>query len=353
MPLPQPYVADLLATVADARPRLALPDAATRVRPGKWSPRELLGYLIDSAANNHQRFVRARFQSDLVFAGYDQDDWVSAQRYQESPWPELVELWSAYNAHLARVMAGVPDEVRLHPHRHHNLDALAWRPVPAGTPATLDYFMADYVGHCRHHLEQLLGPARTTASAAREGRVASPPAMLVVAGASGAGKTAAVQALQARQLPGVRCHYFDAIGVPSAEEMEREFGGSEQWQAAMTHRWIERLTADAGGGRIAVLDGQVRPSVVRAALAGAGVRVARIVLLDCTPAVRLARLSGPRAQPELATARMDAWAAYLRGQADAFGLPVLDTSGLTVAATADELQRQAEALQLESERRRV
>jgi ABC-type glutathione transport system ATPase component len=51
------------------------------------------------------------------------------------------------------------------------------------------------------------------------------PALLFVVGASGAGKTAAVRAIEARALPGVRCYYFDTIGVPTPEAIERERGG--------------------------------------------------------------------------------------------------------------------------------
>ena len=156
--MPVDYVDDLLATVEGAARRLAAlsdEESARRPAPGKWSPREVVGHLIDSAANNHQRFVRARWQEDLVFAGYDQDGWVAAQRYQEAPWGELVELWRAYNRHLARVIRAVPDDVRLRAHRRHNLHEIAWRPVPADRPATLDYFMRDYVGHLKHHLAQI------------------------------------------------------------------------------------------------------------------------------------------------------------------------------------------------------
>jgi len=170
------------------------------------------------------------------------------------------------------------------------------------------------------------------------------PALLLVVGASGAGKTAAVRTLQARALPGVRCYYFDTIGVPAPAVMEREWGGGEQWQEYATKTWIDRLVANPDGAELAVLDGQTRPSFIQPHLARAGVRYARILLLDCAPAVRAARLRGPRAQPELATQRMDAWAVYLRGQADALGLSVLDTSDRSIEAVADALQRELDEL---------
>lgn len=153
------YVQELRDLVERSAPLLrALDDAATAARPApaKWSPREIIGHLIDSASNNHQRFVRARFRDDLVFDGYAQDEWVAAQRYQDADWPELVALWRSFNLHLARVMEAVPDHIRFREHTRHNLDRIAWVPVPADRPATLDYFMCDYVGHLKHHLRQIL-----------------------------------------------------------------------------------------------------------------------------------------------------------------------------------------------------
>ncbi|MDH5234213.1 MAG: DinB family protein [Gemmatimonadota bacterium] len=130
-------------------------DAARRPGPTAWSPKEIIGHLIDSASNNHQRFVRAAWQDDLVFLGYEQDAWVSRQQYQEAPWAELLDLWLAFNLHISRVMRAVPESVRLRAHDRHNLDDLASRAPGPGQPATLDYFMDDYVFHLKHHLHQL------------------------------------------------------------------------------------------------------------------------------------------------------------------------------------------------------
>jgi hypothetical protein len=157
----QDYVEELRSVVERSTPvllNLSEANSARHPAPGKWSPREVLGHLIDSASHNHQRFVRAQFQEDLVFPGYQQDVWVSVQRYQESPWAELVALWRGFNLHLARVMAAVPDPVRTRAHTRHNLDEIAWHGVAPGEPTTLDYFMGDYVDHLKHHLRQIIGP---------------------------------------------------------------------------------------------------------------------------------------------------------------------------------------------------
>jgi adenylylsulfate kinase-like enzyme len=153
-----------------------------------------------------------------------------------------------------------------------------------------------------------------------------PPAVLVVTGASGAGKTTLVRRLAALGLPGVGCYEFDTIGIPSEEEIRARFGDGAGFQRWALGEWVARLARNADGVRVAVLDAQVRPRAARGALARHGVQVGGVVLVDCDYAERNARLRGPRGQPELATAQMDGWAAYLRGQADALGLPVIDTS---------------------------
>lgn len=149
------YIDDLTSTIARATPvLLAIPAEVTsrRPAPGKWSAREVLGHLVDSAANNHQRFVRAQWQEALVFSGYDQEAWVRTQDYQNARWDGIVALWAAYNTHIAHLMSTIPLPVRLREHQQHNLHEIAWRPIPVEIPATLDYFMADYVAHMHHHL---------------------------------------------------------------------------------------------------------------------------------------------------------------------------------------------------------
>jgi hypothetical protein len=152
------YALDLLNVVERAAPALlAFDDETARRRPspGKWSPKEIIGHLVDSASNNHQRFVRAVFQDDLIFTGYDQTHWVSVQHYQDAQWPELVTLWASFNRHLAHVMVSIPQTARRHRHARHNLHQLAWQPVEEHVPASLDYLMDDYVAHLRHHLRQI------------------------------------------------------------------------------------------------------------------------------------------------------------------------------------------------------
>lgn len=130
-------------------------EASERPRADAWSPKEIVGHLIDSAANNHRRFVEAQFSDDLVFPGYAQDAWVAAQRYQDREWRDLVHLWHAYNTHLCHVIAAIPPDVRRRARVRHSLHEIAWRTVPANEPASLEYFMRDYVGHLEHHVGQV------------------------------------------------------------------------------------------------------------------------------------------------------------------------------------------------------
>jgi len=144
--------------VTAATPRLTSISDADASRPrseGKWSRKEIVGHLIDSASNNHERFVRACFSDHLICPTYDQDAWVRAQRYDKAPWRELLSLWSLFNLHLARVMAAIPVEVRTLRRSRHNLHETAFRMIPSSEPATLEYFMDDYVDHLEHHLAQI------------------------------------------------------------------------------------------------------------------------------------------------------------------------------------------------------
>jgi RimJ/RimL family protein N-acetyltransferase len=154
------YVAAFRDDLETAEPALReVSDVAAGIpaAPGKWSPKQVLGHLIDSASVNHERFLRAVQSDDLVFPGYDQDAWVAIQNYQASAWPELIDLWTSWNRHLLHVMANVPDEQRHRHRRAHSLDLIAFRTVSADLPATLDYLMSDYVVHLEHHLTQILG----------------------------------------------------------------------------------------------------------------------------------------------------------------------------------------------------
>src|SRR3982751_6812785 len=94
------FIDTFTRTIDDTAPWLASLSESTvawRPKPGAWSAKEIIGHLIDSAANNHQRFVRANSQDDLIFPGYAQDDWVRLQAYAVAPWADIVTLWQGDN----------------------------------------------------------------------------------------------------------------------------------------------------------------------------------------------------------------------------------------------------------------
>lgn len=114
------------------------------IRAGGWSRRQVMGHLIDSASNNHQRFVRAALQDSLEFPPYEQNEWVRVQAAADADWPLLVALWAEYNRYLAHVVAHLPPA---------KLDV----PVRIGQsePVTLQFLAEDYLAHMVHHLRQI------------------------------------------------------------------------------------------------------------------------------------------------------------------------------------------------------
>jgi len=130
---------------ADKLRQIGDTDASQRPAPGKWSRKEILGHLVDSAANNHQRFVRLQLTSRIDLPGYDGDEWVRVQRYQDRPWSEIIDLWQLYNVQLAAVIRQVDSNAL------HNI----WH-TPDGQDLDLEFIIRDYVVHMRHHLDQIL-----------------------------------------------------------------------------------------------------------------------------------------------------------------------------------------------------
>jgi hypothetical protein len=109
-----------------------------------WSPKEELGHLIDSATNNHVRFVRGTLEQDSRGPGYDEVGWVALHGYQEMSWQSLVGFWAEYNRLLARVIGNIPEN---------RLEAKCWV-KDAGV--TLEFLITDYILHMRRHLDHIL-----------------------------------------------------------------------------------------------------------------------------------------------------------------------------------------------------
>ena len=158
------WLQDFRQTIDSASAKLMQIDEAQSERPraeDHWSSKQIIGHLIDSAANNHARFVLGQLKDDLVFAGYDQDGWVRTNHYQERAWPDLIQLWRSYNLHLHHLMTHADNAKLTTPCTLHTLQEIAFKTVPKAEPVTLEYLMKDYVDHMKHHLAQILGDSKS------------------------------------------------------------------------------------------------------------------------------------------------------------------------------------------------
>jgi hypothetical protein len=121
--------------------------------PEKWSPKQIIGHLIDSAANNHGRFVRGQLEQNSIYVPYSQNEWVELQNYGARGWEELLSFWEAYNRHLFHLIKTAQTPALEHIFQ-----------MPVGVPnaktdgvsaVTVEFLMRDYVRHLEHHLAQI------------------------------------------------------------------------------------------------------------------------------------------------------------------------------------------------------
>jgi hypothetical protein len=119
--------------------------ADTPWRAGGWTRKQIVGHLLDSAANNHQRFVRAAIDGQYAGPGYAQDAWVAAHGYGDASWETLLRWWQAEHEILATVVDRVPEE---------RLEAMCV--VGDDAPVTLRFLIEDYLRHQRGHFAQLV-----------------------------------------------------------------------------------------------------------------------------------------------------------------------------------------------------
>lgn len=124
----------------------SLPDKSVQRKPSssEWSLKEELGHLLDSAANNHQRIVRAQLENNPAMPGYDGDQWVILHRYQDRDWSSLIAIWADLNRQLLAAAEAVPDS--------------AWSrtcTIADSEPLTLKFVFDDYLDHMLQHLRHM------------------------------------------------------------------------------------------------------------------------------------------------------------------------------------------------------
>ena len=112
-------------------------------REDKWSSKEVIGHLIDSATNNHQRFVRAQFEDNPPIA-YNQDNWNKYNFYQQISGTQIISFWATYNRQLVELIRRIPTE------------SLQRTCLVGGEIFTLEFLINDYVEHMEHHLRQVI-----------------------------------------------------------------------------------------------------------------------------------------------------------------------------------------------------
>ncbi|NNF21764.1 MAG: DinB family protein [Saprospiraceae bacterium] len=115
--------------------------------PSKWSKKEILGHLIDSALTNLRRFVMTQYQQNLNIV-YHQDEWVELQNYQEADIAELVDLWRLLNLQIVRVVDRIPAD---------KLQNVCDTGKKESKYDSLEFLIEDYLVHLKHHLDQILG----------------------------------------------------------------------------------------------------------------------------------------------------------------------------------------------------
>jgi len=124
----------------------ALPEslADTPWRAGGWTRKQIIGHMMDSAANNRQRFVRASTEGSYSGPFYAQEAWVAAHGYADQPWTTLLTWWEVEHELLMVIVDRIPAE---------RLQAMCT--VGSDAPVTLEFLVRDYIAHQRWHVKQM------------------------------------------------------------------------------------------------------------------------------------------------------------------------------------------------------
>ena len=120
---------------------------AVKPLPNKWSKKEVLGHLIDSAQNNLRRFICGQYESSPPHIIYEQDFWVSANAYGQAKSEHVIQLWQLINNRLCDVLNTMPRS---------NYSKVCNTGRTSEQLHSIEFLAEDYVKHMKHHLNQII-----------------------------------------------------------------------------------------------------------------------------------------------------------------------------------------------------
>jgi hypothetical protein len=135
-------LASLIHQYSDRLYGLKEEEVSYKPSPSKWSKKEILGHLIDSAQSNIRRFIVAQYE-EQPFIKYDQDMWVAVSGYQQHDFKSIVDLWKLINLHVVRILSNLSPE-------------MAQRKCMTNDVHTVEFLAVDYIKHLRYHVHQVL-----------------------------------------------------------------------------------------------------------------------------------------------------------------------------------------------------
>lgn len=139
-----PRLEFLIKTIPSKLESIGEPEFSEKSSPAKWSKKEIIGHLIDSATNNHHRIIRAQIEH-IPTITYDQNKWNELNGYQHQNGHQIIALWTAYNQHILQVIKSL------------SVEQLTLKVnTGGGLSVTLEYLIDDYVNHLEHHLRQVI-----------------------------------------------------------------------------------------------------------------------------------------------------------------------------------------------------
>ena len=155
-------------------------------------------------------------------------------------------------------------------------------------------------------------------------------------GSSGSGKTTASELFRDMNLPGIIMCASDSVGVPSKEEMIKEFGSQSEWQRNNTLKWVKKIKDEYLDKNNVLFDTQSRPTFIEEACKENDIQDYKIILFDCSDEERKRRLIG-RNSPHLVSPQMMDWARYLRENCVGDNCQIIDNTNLNKKEMVDSL----------------